>query len=161
MIYHLNDSNVPNGLYTSKNWPVFWIESITNSPLSKFTTSEIVNCILYNEDEKQDQIYLQVFKQIYHDIIINYDVDIDNDTIEKILIHIIEILRSENKLDVNTFKKLVNKLKSTEIKNSYKSVNIKKDFVNCILNENPYLQHLIRFFILNFDLINKKKLNKR
>ena len=65
IIYHVKNRSIPEGLYTSLNWPVYWIESITDSPLSKLKTTEIVDCISLNVlyKERMTDLYHKIFRQ--------------------------------------------------------------------------------------------------
>jgi hypothetical protein len=46
LIYHLSSNELPSGLTTTKEWPVFWIESVSVSVLNDISLQEIVDCCL-------------------------------------------------------------------------------------------------------------------
>jgi hypothetical protein len=46
IIYHLPSNEIPSGLISTLEWPVFWVECISISPLKDISLSEIVDCCL-------------------------------------------------------------------------------------------------------------------
>ena len=165
IIYHLKNSIIPEGIFTSINWPVFWIESISKSPLSEFPTTEIVECIrfrqFYNTEIKRKDIYLRIFRQVYKEIDSYYDSHIDANKIEPLFEFIFDILNNtlnnqKSILDSVVFNDLVDKFEGIKIENSFKTLDFKREFYNSILKQIRFLDHLIRLLILNQDVINKR-----
>jgi hypothetical protein len=46
IIYHLPSNEIPAGLISTLEWPVFWVECVSISPLKDISIAEIVDCCL-------------------------------------------------------------------------------------------------------------------
>jgi hypothetical protein len=46
IIYHLPSNEIPPGLISTLEWPVFWVECVSISPLKDISIAEIVDCCL-------------------------------------------------------------------------------------------------------------------
>ena len=162
IIYHIKNSIMPEGLYTSSKWPVFWIESITDSPLSKFKTPEIVECIRFNAiyKERMEDLYNRIFRQIYNDIDSHFEDHIDDKKVDEILNFIYLGLKEKRNangkliLEAVNFNDLIDKFEGKKVRDSYKNLDFKREFCNAIINQVPFLDDFIHILILNKDVIN-------
>jgi hypothetical protein len=49
-LYHVANNDIPEGLVSSMDWPVFWIDNVSVSPLSEISVTDIVECCLDSND---------------------------------------------------------------------------------------------------------------
>lgn len=76
IIYHLKDSVKPIGINTSKEWPVFWMESVSDSPLDANDSNQITKCILFREEYRNNyaELVSNIFEQLYLDLWTNFNI---------------------------------------------------------------------------------------
>ncbi|OHT13154.1 hypothetical protein TRFO_16819 [Tritrichomonas foetus] len=154
IIYHLSFNMVPDGLFTSENWPVFWIESITNSSISEIGINDIVEYSLDLKNIKSEHINSICF-QLYYDIMTVFMINSpDKNVIE--LYHYDTIIRTlTNKIiqEQNfSVKKLFYIIKDP---NEYKTINIKRLFFSAIVDLLPELLSFFYYMLIS----NAKSIN--
>ena len=181
IIYHLKANIIPEGLYSSKEWPLFWIESVSQSPTSNYPSKKIVDSILFKKayENNREEIFKVFIKEKYDELKTNYDIKIENRVLEKrvpkvktqkkvrgvkvtkeIPDYLFDLIYrySTKKFKDNheLFEGLIEDIKD-ECNDKYLDVDIKRKFFDIISEQMPLLVSIIRLFILNAELINDAK----